>query len=65
MSKREKQDEIYVLSEWGCLSSVLKDYGIDINHITGTVGTHMVNDFMDMMEKAGYVRKGDAEDDGK
>ena len=51
------EHEKYCITPWGCLSSVLKDYGIDISHISGTIGTHMVEDFMEMMIKAGYVER--------
>lgn len=50
-------EEKYVLSEWGCLSIVLMEYGIDISHITGRVGEHIVEDFMAAMCDAGYVSK--------
>lgn len=52
-------DEEYVLTLWGCLYLTLLDYGIDASHIPGKVGEHIVEDFMEMMEKAGYVRKGE------
>lgn len=53
----EKTEESYVLSEWGCLASVLDEYGINVSHITGRVGAHIVEDFMDAMCNAGYVSK--------
>ena len=37
--------------------SVLNDYGIDFSHITPRMGEHMVEDFMDSMAKAGYIKK--------
>jgi hypothetical protein len=52
-----KNEEQYVITEWGCLGSTLKEYGIDVSHITGRVGKHIVDDFMDAMCKAGYVVK--------
>ena len=54
--------EEYVLSEWGCLASVLMEYGIDVSHITGRIGEHIVEDFMDAMCNAGYVSKKEVED---
>ena len=57
----KKTEESYVLSEWGCLASVLEEYGIDVSHITGRVGAHIVEDFMDAMCNAGYVSKKEAE----
>ena len=58
----EKTEETYVLSEWSCLASVLNEYGIDVSHITGRVGAHIVEDFMDAMCNAGYVSKKEVED---
>ena len=51
------EDEKFVLTPWGCLSSVLTDYGVDWSHLTPTMGKHMVEDFMDAMVTAGHVRK--------
>ena len=53
----EDDDERYVLTPWGCLACVLEDYNIDTNHITGKMGEHIVEDFMELMENAGYVTK--------
>lgn len=51
-------DEVrYQLTEWGCLSMTLADYGINTSHITGTIGKHLVDDFMKAMENAGYVER--------
>ncbi len=57
-----KTEEKYVLSEWSCLASVLNEYGINVSHITGRVGAHIVEDFMDAMCNAGYVSKKEVED---
>lgn len=51
----DDDDVKYVLSPWGCLSVVLEDYGIDISRISGKVGSHIVEDFMELMEKSGYI----------
>lgn len=51
----DDDDVKYVLSPWGCLSVVLKDYGIDTSRISGKVGSHIVEDFLELMEKAGYI----------
>lgn len=59
MPKNEKN---YELTEWGCLYGVLTEYGIDASHITGTIGKHLVDDFMDAMCKFGYVEKKENED---
>ena len=48
-------DTQFVLTPWGCLSSVLEDYGIDISRVSGKIGGHIVDDFMELMERAGYV----------
>lgn len=53
---------VYVLTEWGCLSSVLTDYDVRHDHITPAMGKHMVEDFMERMVKAWHVGK--AEQDG-
>lgn len=56
-SKAERSDdeERYVLSEWGCLSLTLNEYGINTDKISGRVGKHIVEDFMELMCKAGYI----------
>ena len=48
----DDDDVKYVLSPWGCLSVVLKDYGIDTSRISGKVGSHIVEDFLELNEKA-------------
>lgn len=53
----KENDEIFALSQWGCLYAVLKDYGVDISHITPKMGEHMVEDFLGAMVKAGHIRK--------
>lgn len=58
-----ENEEQYELTEWGCLYGVLTEYGIDVSHITGTIGKHLVADFMDAMCKAGYVEKKENEDE--
>ena len=52
-----EKEEQYVLTEWGCLSSTLEEYGIDVSHISARVGAHIVEDFMDSLCKAGYIKK--------
>ena len=32
----------WILSKWGCLYSVLKDYNIDVSHVPRRVGEHIV-----------------------
>ena len=54
---------LYVLSEWGCLSSVLTDYGIDVSRVTGKIGEHIVEDFMELMCKCGYIGKAEGKED--
>ncbi len=53
----------WILSKWGCLYSVLKDYNIDVSHVPGRVGEHIVDDFMDLMCKHGYCKKNKEEGD--
>ena len=55
----DDDDVKYVLSPWGCLSVVLEDYGIDISRISGKVGSHIVEDFLELLEKAGHILKCD------
>lgn len=54
-------DERYVLTPWGCLYATLREYGIDLSHITGRVGEHIVEDFMETMVRAGHVLKAEEE----
>ena len=52
---KDTADEIYQLTPWGCLYSVLQDYGIELN-ISGRVGAMIIEDFMDLMVKQGHIR---------
>ena len=62
--KTEKKSEKKLrLTPVGCLYAVLLDYVgpdhlLDIRKIQGRVGEHIVEDFMDAMERQGYLRKG-------
>ena len=56
---QESEDEVYILSEWGCLYAVLSDYGIDVSDIPGRVGVHIVEDFMSELERVGYLVRGE------
>lgn len=56
-------DERYVLTPWGCLATVLSDYRIDVSDISGKVGEHIVEDFVECMEKMGHVVYVEAEDE--
>lgn len=54
----KKKDEGYRLTPWGCLVVVLKDYNLDVPlDMTSQMGEHLVEDFMELMEKQGYVTK--------
>ena len=55
-------DVKFVLTEWGCLSSVLTDYGVDISRVTGKIGEHIVEDFMELMCKCGYIGRAENSD---
>ena len=58
MQKETNEDEeAYVLSPWGCLAVVMNDYNVDYSHLTPKMGEHMVNDFMETMERVGYVSR--------
>lgn len=52
-----EDEEKYCLTPWGCLMLTLNDYGINTEGIRGVVGKHIVEDFMELMEKSGYVRR--------
>ena len=56
-------DVMFVLSEWGCLHSVLSDYGINVDHIKGKIGEHIVEDFLELMCECGYIRKTEDKED--
>ena len=56
------EDVKFVLTEWGCLSSVLTDYGVDISRVTGKIGEHIVEDFMELMVKCGYIGRAENSD---
>lgn len=58
-----KDDDMFCLTPWGCLSAVLEDYGIDTDGIMPKVGEHMVNDFMELMVKQGHVGKAEKDAD--
>lgn len=49
------QEVKWQLTEWGVMKYVLDEYGINTDHITGKMGQHIVEDFMEEMVKAGYV----------
>lgn len=55
--ENEESEERYRLTEWGCLYLILNDYGFDASHVSGRVGSHLVEDFMDLMCKAGYIER--------
>ena len=53
----DNNGEKYELTEWGILYAVLSEYGIDVSHISGRVGLHIVDDFMAEMVNQGYILK--------
>ena len=55
-------DDKFVLTEWGCLSSVLTDYGVDVSRVTGKIGEHIVEDFMELMCECGYIGRAENSD---
>ena len=58
INEEEIDDEtVIILTEWGCLSCVLSDYNIDFSHITPKMGSHMVQDFLELLERCGYIKK--------
>ena len=56
-------DDKFVLTEWGCLSSVLTDYGVDVSRVTGKIGEHIVEDFMELMCECGYIGRAEDKED--
>ena len=56
----EDENAEYTFTPWGCLSFILEEYGVDITGITGKIGVHLVEDFMELMEKCGHVKKGES-----
>ena len=56
-------DVKFVLSEWGCLHSVLSNYGINVDHIKGKVGEPIVEDFLELMCECGYIGKAEDKED--
>lgn len=54
-------DTEFRLTQWGCLASVLDDYGIKTDHIKPRVGEHIVQDFLEVMFKNGYINKTEEE----
>lgn len=58
-------DGPFQLTPWGCMIAVFDDYNIDWSHLTGKMGEHLVNDFMDLMQAQGYVVKADDTNTGK
>lgn len=71
MSRRkEEKEERYTLTPWGCLYATLLEYDIHLTHdngkeISGSVGTHIVEDFMDAMVRCGYVGKAKEHDNAE
>ena len=51
------EEAVFTLTEWGCLSSVLSDYAINFSHITPKMGEHMAQDFLELLERCGYIEK--------
>lgn len=50
-------EEKFKLTEWSILYVVLTEYGIDVSHISGRVGRHIVEDFIAGMIEQGYIQK--------
>lgn len=63
MKNKQEEEEVMVLTPWGCLMGVLNDYGFNTDHITGKIGEHMVEDFMDLMVATGHLAKVEGEGD--
>ena len=59
----EENEEEYRLTLWGCLVEVLEDYNISTGSLTPRMGEHLVEDFMELLEKQGYIRKREEEEE--
>ena len=61
VNENENDDVFYTLTPWSCLLLTLHDYGINLDHISGKVGAHIVEDFMELMIEQGniQIKKGD------
>lgn len=46
-----------MLTPWGCLYATFLAYNIDLSSVSGTMGGHIIEDFMELMTKCGYVEK--------
>ena len=57
-----EEEEKYTWTPWGCFYVVLKEYKVDCDWISGKVGTHIVEDFMENMEKCGYISKAEKDE---
>lgn len=55
-------EETYELTMWGCLYAVLQDYNVDVSHISGRLGEHIVEDFMELLKYCGYIERLEADD---
>lgn len=61
MSAKEEtgMDAEFRLTKGMVLLLTLRDYGIDVSHITPKMAEHLVDDFMNELVKQGYAeRKG-------
>lgn len=57
INEEDDEEAVFTLTEWGCLSCVLSDYNIDFSHITPKMGEHMAQDFLELLEHCGYIKK--------
>lgn len=57
------EEERYTLTPWGCLYATFLAYNIDLSSISGTMGEHIVEDFMELMAKCGYVKRKESDED--
>ena len=48
--------EEYRLTPWGCLSVIFDDYGVDYSCVTPAIGKHLVEDFLNLMERVGHLK---------
>lgn len=57
MQDNTNEEERHTLTPWGCLYATFLDYNIDLSSVSGKMGEHIVEDFMELMSKCGYIRR--------
>ena len=53
------QEERYRLSLSECMLTILREYGVNIEHITQRIAEYMVQDFLNLLQLQGYATQGE------